>query len=144
MFSQPSLILLPVLVQIVLTLVVLALVAGRRQASMRERGPSPQDMALARDEDCSKAARQAHNNSRNQFELPVLFYAVCTGALAAGLVDAWLLGLSMLFAAARLLHAVLHIGPNVVAWRGSVFAVGALTLIAMCARLGGRILTQGV
>lgn len=138
-----NLILLPVVMQVFLTMFVLLLVARARKASMNERGQTAQDMALATDADWSVAARKAHNNFRNQLELPMLFYAVCGFALTTRMVDGWMLGLAVVFSASRIVHAVIHIGPNIVAWRGSVYSIGLLALAAMWVLLTWRIVAAG-
>ena len=109
-----NLILLPVLVQVMLTFAVMILLVRARARSMRERGQGIEDMALAGEADWSTAARRVSASFRNQFELPVLFYVACAFALAMRAVDVWFFALAWLFVASRVAHAAVHIGPNVV------------------------------
>lgn len=136
-----SVILYPVLVQVFLTLVVLLLVGGARQRSMKERSQGIEDMALASDADWSDDALKRHNNYKNQFELPVLFYVACLVALQLKFVDVWLLGLACAFAFTRVVHALVHIGPNIVLYRGSAFLAGYACLALMWVLIGARVLS---
>src|SRR5262245_42475679 len=129
-------ILYPVFVQVLLTLVVYALLAAARfraaKFGSRQRG-SP-DIALGRyawPEDAEKRA----NNQRNQFELPVLFYAVTAFALLVGAADLPMVVLAWAFVGSRVVHAAIHIGPNKVRWRTPAFTLGVLILAAMWVRL---------
>jgi hypothetical protein len=138
-----NLIVLPVLCQIFLTLVILALLPRSRAASMRERGQQMEDMALAGKADWNEQAQKVAASFDSQFQLPVLFYTLCGLALITRSVDGWMLGLATAFVLARIAHAIIHIGPNVVAWRFAAFAVGLVALIGMLLRLGLAILAAG-
>jgi hypothetical protein len=133
---QPTAIILPVALQAFLTLVVLLLLGPARARSMREAGQSlaDDDVRLGINR-WSEQAIKLSNNYKNQFELPVLFYAVAGLALQAGAVDVGMVSLAWVFAISRVVHAAIHIGPNIVMWRGSAFAVGVLALLAMWAKL---------
>jgi hypothetical protein len=138
---QPTTILLPVLVQVALTLGVLVAMGPVRARSMREQGQSltDADVMLGRNA-WSEQATKVASNYRNQFELPVLFYAAVAFALQTSAVDVLMVVLAWVFAVSRLAHAAIHIGPNVVMWRGTAFLVGFVALAAMWARLALHIL----
>ncbi|MDX2158148.1 MAG: MAPEG family protein [Hyphomicrobiaceae bacterium] len=133
---KPTAILLPVVVQVALTVAVLVAMGPARAASMREKGQrlSDRDVTLGRN-DWSDQAIKLANSYRNQFELPVLFYAVVAYALQTSAVDMVLVALAWVFAVSRIVHAAIHIGPNVVAWRGAAFLIGLVALIAMWTKL---------
>ena len=81
-------ILYPVFVQVLLTITVYCLLGVARSRALRAAGRSrgSADLAMGRfvwPEDAQKRA----NNQRNQFELPVLFYAVAAFALIVGGAD---------------------------------------------------------
>jgi hypothetical protein len=126
----------PVFAQVLLTVVVyLLLLAARARAlrtAGRQRGSG--DIAMGRFAWPDDAAKRA-NNQRNQFELPVLFYAVCAFALIVGGVDLTMLVLAWAFVASRLVHAAIHIGPNKVRVRGPAFGLGFLIVTAMWVKL---------
>jgi hypothetical protein len=138
-------ILYPVFVQVLLTLAVYGLLAAARaraiKASDRARG-SP-DLAMGRFAWPEDAEKRAHNQ-RNQFELPVLFYAVAAFALIVGAADLVMVVLAWAFVLTRIAHAAIHIGPNKVRWRGPAFAAGALILAVMWVKLLFHVVTRGV
>jgi len=138
-----NLILLPVAAQVLLTCVVLLLMALARSRSMHERGKTAQDLSLATAADWNAAARKASNNYNNLFELPVLFYAVTAFALITRMVDALMLALAWGFVASRMLHSMVHLTSNVVRWRGSIFLVGFIAVLAMWVLLVWRVAEAG-
>ena len=138
-------ILYPVFVQALLTFIVYGLLAVARARAIRAMGHqrSPGDLALGRvnwPEDAEKRAA----NQRNQFELPVLFYAVVAFALLSKGVDFLMLLLAWLFVLTRLVHAAIHVGPNKVRWRSPAFALGLLILALMWLKLFLHVLTGGL
>ena len=137
-------ILYPVFVQVLLTFVVYGLLAvarGRAIAAM-DRGSRGAELALGRVVWPPDAAKRAANQ-RNQFELPVLFYAVVAFALLTKGVDFLLLLLAWLFVLSRLAHAAIHVGPNRIRWRSPVFALGLLILAGMWLKLFFHVVTGG-
>jgi hypothetical protein len=139
-----NLIVLPVLAQILLPLLILPLMARARGRSMARRRQGMQDVALAGQNDWDEPAQKLAASFSNQFELPVLFYVVCAFALITRMVDAWMLGLAVLFVASRIVHAAIHIGPNIVRWRFAAFLFGVVMLTGMWALLAVRILAAGL
>lgn len=137
------LILVPVFLQVLLTFAVLFAMGAARRRSMLEHNKSPQDMSLATDQDWTNQARKCANCYKNQFELPVLFYAVCTFALITRYVDPVMFALASLFVLTRIAHAWIHIGSNIVIWRGSYFLAGFLVLVAMWLLLMWRVAEAG-
>ena len=88
------------------------------------------------------AAKRAANYS-NQFELPVLFYAVVAFALIAKGADLLMLVLAWLFVLTRIVHAAIHVGPNKVRWRSPVFALGFVIVAIMWIKLFLHVATRG-
>ena len=133
---QPTAIILPVAVQAALTVAVLIALGPARARSMREDRLSfdDQDVRLGRNHWSDQAVKTA-NNYKNQFEMPVLFYAGAAFAMLAGAVDMVMVTLAWLFALSRIVHAVVHIGPNIVMYRGLAFGVGVFAVIMMWIRL---------
>lgn len=138
-------ILYPVFVQVLLTLLVggmMAIARARAVATMDRKRGNP-DLALGRapwPEDAIKCAA----NYSNQFELPVLFYAVVAFALIAKGADLIMLVLAWLFVLTRIVHAAIHVGPNKVRWRSPAFAVGFLIVLLMWVKLFLHVVTRGV
>jgi hypothetical protein len=138
---QPTAILFPVLVQVALTLGVLLALGPARARSLRAKGLTldDRDVALGR-APWSEQATKVANNYQNQFELPVLFYAVVAFALQTGAVDTPMVVLAWIFAVSRLAHTAVHIGPNRIMWRGAAFLAGMLALAVMWVRIALHIL----
>ncbi len=133
-------ILYPVFLQVLLTFAVLISMGPARSQSLRQsRTPlTDRDLALGQNQ-WSEAATKRANNFRNQFELPVLFYAVVAFALLTKQVDALMVGLAWAFAIARVVHAAIHVGFNDVWWRAIVYLGGAIVLLAMWIVLAVRV-----
>jgi hypothetical protein len=129
-------ILYPVFVQVLLTVVVYCLLLAARAravgAAGRKRGSG--DIAMGRYPWPDSAEKLAHNQ-RNQFELPVLFYAATAFALILGAANLTMVALAWAFVATRVVHAAIHIGPNKVRWRWPAFSLGFLIVTAMWAML---------
>jgi len=129
-------ILYPVFVQVLLTVVVYCLLLAARAraigAAGRQRGSA--DIAMGRFPWPEDAEKRAHNQ-RNQFELPVLFYAAAAFAMIVAAVDLTMVALAWAFVASRIAHAAIHIGPNKVRWRGPLFILGFLIATAMWVKL---------
>ncbi|MEO1206788.1 MAG: MAPEG family protein [Pseudomonadota bacterium] len=138
-----TLILLPVFAQVLLTFAVLIAMAVARQSSLKKNGQSVQDAALATDVFWDDPARRCSNNYKNQFELPVLFYAVCAFALITRMVDIWFLVLAAAFAVSRIAHAVLHIRSNAVPNRAAAFLAGFVILVVLWVMLFVRMVAAG-
>lgn len=139
-----NLILVPVLAQVLLTLVVLVHLGRARARSMRERRQRMDDVALATAADWSDEARKAQNNYASQFEMPVMFYAASAFALMTRSVDATMLLLAIAFVATRVVHTYIHTGRNHVMPRFIAFLAGVAALMAMWTLLGWRTLAAGL
>jgi hypothetical protein len=129
-------ILYPVFVQVLLTVLVYCLLLAARARAIKATGAQrgSGDIAMGRFAWPEDAEKRAHNQ-RNQFELPVLFYAVTAFALMLRAVDLTMVALAWSFVASRILHAAIHVGPNKVRWRGPVFILGFLIVTAMWVKL---------
>ena len=138
-------ILYPVFVQVFLTLGILASLAVARARAIRtmDRQRGNPDLALGRvqwPEDATKRAA----NFRNQFELPVLFYAVVAFALLTKGADLPMVVLAWLFVLTRVIHAAIHVGPNKVRWRTPAYAFGFLIVAIMWIFLAVHVSSAGL
>ena len=138
-------ILYPVFVQVLLTLAVLGSLAVARGRAIRtmDRQRGNPDLAMGRVDWPDDAAKRA-DSYRNQFEIPVLFYAVVAFALLTKGADSLMIVLAWLFVISRVAHAAIHIGPNKVRWRSPAFTVGFLILAAMWIKLALHVATAGL
>ncbi|MGE0769397.1 MAG: MAPEG family protein [Hyphomicrobiaceae bacterium] len=138
---QPTVILYPVLVQVALTLGLLIVLNRARGASMRAHDQKLTDADVELGQNTwSPAATKAGRSYLSQFELPVLFYAASAFAMITSAVNVFMLVCAWIFAISRIVHATIHVGPNVIAWRAPAFIVGLLAVLAMWVMLAIHIL----
>ena len=129
----------PAFAQVILTMVVMVAMGKARSASVRARKQSLNDIAMNRPEDWDEEATKTANNFKNQFEMPVLFFAAIGFALAFRMVDPVLVGLAWLFVIARAVQTTIHIGNNQVQQRAIAYLVGVAALLGMWLILAFRI-----
>ena len=125
-----NLIILPVFGQVLLIFGVLVAMGSRRGAALRSKATRLKDIALGQDawpEDAIKAS----NNYKNQFEMPVIFFAACAFALITKSADLLMLVLATLFVVARAVHAAIHLGTNPVMPRAYAFFASAAIVLVM-------------
>ncbi len=119
----------PALFQIFWTLVVLVIMFRARQEAFRA-GTRIKDIAVT-SEAWPEKARLAQNNFANQFETPVLFYALVLFAMQVGATGWIMQALAWAYVATRIGHTLIHTGANNVKRRALVFTVGLGALLAM-------------
>jgi hypothetical protein len=136
-------ILYPVFLQVFLTFAVLILMgAARRQSMIQNRNRlEDKDVALGT-VTWSEEAHKRGKNFINQFELPVLFYAAVAFALILKQADAVMVTLAWVFALTRAGHAFVHVGANIVRWRGMLYLIGAFALLTMWIRLAASVVAS--
>jgi hypothetical protein len=120
----------PVFVHVVLVIALVIATGRGRVAAVRAGEVRLGDIAL----DSSRwpeRLRKLANNYQNQFELPVLFYAVTALLIATGLADGVALVLAWAFVACRLVHSFIHVGSNNVVHRLFAFGASVAALAAM-------------
>jgi hypothetical protein len=120
--------LLPLFVQIALTLglgIWLVLLRGR---DLRSRAVHPSKIAL-REPNWPAHTQQVGYCFSNQFELPVLFYVLTILEIVTRHADFIFLILAWVFVLTRIMHAVVHTTTNRIRFRGSWYAFGAVALV---------------
>jgi hypothetical protein len=125
-----ELIFLPVLAQVALTLFVYVALIRRKVAAMKAGRVDMARRAL-HDDAWPDDVMQINNNIRNQFELPVLFYALAFSLWALDAVHELTLAVASLFVLSRIVHVWIHVGSNYVPNRRRAFTVGWVLLVAM-------------
>lgn len=80
------------------------------------------------------------NALENQFELPLLFYAVCLALQASGAVGALTLGLAWVFAVSRYVHTFIHVTSNRIRYRQPAFMAGFLAVFVLWVLLAVHLL----
>ncbi len=125
-----NMIILPVFVQVLLTIGVLFVMGTRRRTALVSKTTRLKDIALGQDAWPADATK-ASNNYKNQFEIPVLFFAACAFALITKTVDFWLMFWAIVFVVSRIVHAGIHLGGNPVMLRAYIFFVGPIAILVM-------------
>jgi hypothetical protein len=133
-----SAVILPVLVQVGLTLILLLWLGRSRVTTLKAGELKVGDIALG-ERVWPKRILQIQNAYHNQFELPVLFYALVALALITRKADLLFVVMSWMFVVSRLVHAGIHVTSNKVSRRFMAFVVGVLILAAMWVIFGIRI-----
>ncbi|MCA3559787.1 MAG: MAPEG family protein [Aestuariivirga sp.] len=87
--------------------------------------------------------RKLANNYDNQFQVPVLFYALLPLLIQLAKVDWLTVALAWVFAASRIVHSLVHTGSNVVIRRGQAFLVGYGAVALMWAWFALRLYAIG-
>ena len=132
------------LVLLMLAQVILVFIVGFKMYKRRERAIKNGETtfaAVATDhsawpEDC----RKAQNSFANQFEIPVLFFAVLLLVLNFLIEDWFIVILAALFVISRYIHAFIHTGENHVMKRAKMFGVGALCVLVLWLYAVGKLL----
>jgi hypothetical protein len=125
-----SAVILPVLVQVGLTLILLFWMGRTRVGHIRSGEVKVKDIVLG-ERNWPKRVLQIQNAYHNQFELPVLFYALVAPALITRKADMLFVVMSWMFVASRLVHAAIHTTSNKLSRRFMAFVAGVLILAAM-------------
>jgi hypothetical protein len=136
---QLPFVLLPLFVQVGLTLALAVMLFMSRRGELVRREVRWQDIALGEPR-WSPTGLQRANAFRNQFELPVLFYVLMILLIVTRHADVLMVALAWIFVLSRLMHAYVHVTNNYVPWRGMIFGVGALILLIMWLIFAVRIL----
>jgi hypothetical protein len=136
---KPTLIFLPLLAQVLLTIyayVRLAAVKSRAVAA----GQVDERRRALHDDAWPDSVVQVNNNIRNQFEVPVLFYVLILALFALGAVGVFAHAVAWLFALSRIAHFAVHTGPNIVPIRRRVFMFGVVMVLLLAGALAWALL----
>ena len=125
-----QMVLLPVFVLVGLAFALLLWMATARGGAVKARVTSLKDIALGQPNWPTKVA-QVGNCFSNQFEIPVLFYALIAIALPMHKADLFIVLMSWVFVVTRFIHAGVFVTSNDVRHRGLLWFSGVLVLLAM-------------
>ena len=81
-----------------------------------------------------KAARSAADNYNHLHEQPTIFYALVAYTFLVGNGDELNIMFAWAYVALRVLHSLIQISINVVAFRFLIFSLSSLTLMALAVR----------
>ena len=125
-----QMVLLPVFVLVGLAFALLLSMATMRTRALNGRQTSLKDIALGQPNWPTRVT-QIGNCFSNQFEVPVLFYILIALALPLRHADLFIVLMSWVFVATRLVHAGIFVTSNNVRLRGLAWFAGVLVLLAM-------------
>lgn len=131
MTRAESLLVLAMLAQMIWTIAVGFWLGRTRSLAVKARAISG-DVMLS-DAGWPAQAKAASNNFSNQFEVPVLFYALALLALHLHLAGLVLAICAWIFVASRIAHSIAHCSTNQLRYRGSAYFVGVLAVMIMVA-----------
>jgi hypothetical protein len=134
--------LLPAFVQVALTFAVGVRMGRARFRAARAGRVKVSEVAV----DSGKwpeDVRKIANNYQNQFEVPVLYFALLPLLLVSGMADGVSVVLSWAFVASRVAHSIVHLGANVVLTRFRLFVLGFSIVVLMWAWFGLRLFVIG-
>jgi hypothetical protein len=140
---QPVHLLIPVFVQVGLTFFLAFWMARERVGAIQRGEVRTEDIALGQ-KVWPPRPTQCANAFTNQFELPVLFYAVVAFALITSRVDVVILVLAWLFVLSRIWHAFVHTTSNTVRLRFRAYATGVFVLLAMWIHFAVSVIAAGL
>lgn len=132
----------PVFVLVSATFALLFWLGGSRYLSIRNREVRISDIALGQPA-WPRRLTQIDRAYHNQFELPLLFYALVCLVIVTGAQPAGFRFLEWQFVILRLAHAYVHVTSNQLRARFLLFAAGAMTLLAMWVLFGVHLLSSG-
>ena len=134
-----QMVLLPVFVLIALTFVLLLGTFYSRRQTLLSRETRVKDIVLGQPNWPARVT-QIGNCYNNQFQLPLLFYALIALALPLHHADLVMVLLSWVFVVTRLAHAGVFVTSNNILHRSMNWLAGALVLLAMWIYFALRIL----
>ena len=120
----------PALAMILWIFVVGLILAMRRKDAFSSGTVRPEDVTVST-ERYPVPARLASANFSNQFETPVVFFALIMLAMEVNATSYVMAALAWLFVATRVVHTLIHIGPNKLPLRGAIYGVGVIALFGM-------------
>lgn len=133
-------ILLPVFLHVLLIFLLAVVMGRRRLAAVRGREVKKDDVILGQ-RNWPPRAQAAANAFSNQFELPVLFYAIVPLAIITRKADLLFVVLTWVFVVSRYVHAGVYVTSNALPFRFGAYLVGVVALLAMWIVFAIRILS---
>lgn len=121
----------PMAAMVLLTLVVLVRMVRGRFAAVGRGEVDARFYKTYQGDSEPRAAAQNTRHFSNLFENPVLFYAACITAMVTGQGTGLMFWLAWAYVAARVLHALVHLGSNRIPPRMAVYGASWLILLAM-------------
>jgi len=120
----------PTLALILWIFIVGVILMLRRKDAFSSGAVQPEDVTVST-ERYPVPARLASANFSNQFETPVVYFALIMLAMEVGAAGYAMAFLAWLYVATRVIHTFIHLGPNRLPVRGAVYGIGIIALFGM-------------
>ncbi|MEE9375948.1 MAG: MAPEG family protein [Rhizobiaceae bacterium] len=117
----------PVILQAALTILIYLLMAKVRFGLVVSGSAKPSEFRTYENEPVE--SRKWSRAVANQFESPVLFYAICIMAFVTANVDTVMLSLAWAYSLVKTAHVYLHVTANRIKFRQPVFTLALLILL---------------
>ena len=127
---QPNVVFFPLLAHILLVFA-LYIVLGVRKSRAVKNGLVDRKVASLNTQAWTDDVIKVSNCITNQFEVPMLFYALTMVVFLTNSVSPVVVSLLSLFVLSRYVHAYVHITSNYVPYRFRAFLLGVLILLLM-------------
>jgi hypothetical protein len=125
----------PMLALIVWTLVIWVWMYATRIPAMQRAGLDPTTVKQKSDLDVlPMKVKQIADNYNHLHEQPVIFYALVTYCVLAGVADGINVALAWFYVASRVVHSLIQCTINFIPARFAVFALGSIALAAITVR----------
>jgi hypothetical protein len=121
----------PMFALVLLTMVVLVTLFRRRVRAMREGKVTMRYFGVYQGEGEPEASAKAARHFSNLFEAPTLFYAGCLAAMVTHDAGIAVQVLAWIYVAARVVHAIIHLGSNRIGQRVRAYSIGWLALAGL-------------
>jgi len=130
----------PCLAMLLLTFIVLLRMFALRVSALRNKEIEMKYFKTYNDENAPVLMVQASRHFSNLFEVPVLFYMVCTFSVITFHVDSKMLWAAWIYVFFRVIHAFIHLTSNKIVPRMMAYAFSWAALLYMGLNLGYKLL----
>ena len=130
-YMESTLFFYPVITQIILTFIVYMLLPIAKSRVLKTTEIDITRRALHNDA-WPDSVLKISNNVQNQFESPVLFYALCFMLWALNTVSLIAISVAWGYVALRVVHVFVHTGSNEIPVRKKVFMASTALLMVLC------------
>jgi len=125
----------PMSLMVLLTCIVGFITVKARFASVKNGQIKAKYFKLMAGQEVPEFITTSTRNFNNQFEIPMLFYVVCTLYISLNIDSLFAVILAWLFVALRFVHTYIHLTYNHVIHRMLVFVAAFLCVIALWVNL---------
>ena len=129
------LLLYPMFLMVLLTFIVGFITVKARFSSVKKGDVKARYYRLMSGQDVPEFITKTTRNFNNQFEIPTLFYVVCTLYISLGIESTFALVCAWLFVVLRFAHSYIHITYNHVLHRMLTFVAGFICVMALWVNL---------